>query len=143
MANQWRILRSVILLSPEKVKQLTSTIITLHNFLMPSPESAVPYIPANLVDVDVDVDVEDKATGIVSPGLWRTDASPSSWLPYKPGCSNNYSADAKAIREEYYNTLITKVLCIGNVFNVPLIKLYCTYSMFSVMLQKVRLPQHI
>jgi hypothetical protein len=47
------------------VKQLTSTIITLHNFLMPSPESAVPYIPANLVDVDVDVDVEDKATGIV------------------------------------------------------------------------------
>jgi hypothetical protein len=141
MANQWRILRSAILLSPEKVKQLTSTIITLHNFLMPSPESAVPYIPANLVDVDVDV--EDKATGIVSPGLWHTDASPSSWLPYKPGCSNNYSADAKAIREEYYNTLITKVLCIGNGFNVPLIKLYCTYSMFSVMLQKVRLPQHI
>lgn len=65
MANRWRILRLAFLLSPEKVTQLTLAIITLYNFLIHSPESAVPYIPAT----------EDKATGIVSPGLWRTEAS--------------------------------------------------------------------
>ena len=95
MANRWRILRSAIPLSPDKVTQLTLGIITLHNFLIHSPDSVATYIPSNLVDV------EDKATGVMSPGLWRNDPSPSSWITYKPTRSNNYSGDAKAIREEY------------------------------------------
>ena len=39
MANRWRILRSAIPLSPDKVTQLTLGIITLHNFLIHSPDS--------------------------------------------------------------------------------------------------------
>ena len=91
LANRWRILRSAIPLCPEKVTCLTLAVITLHNFLLQSPT----YIPPNLVDVEV------SATGHVIPGTWRNEALPSSWLNYKPNCSNNYSGDAKAIREEY------------------------------------------
>jgi hypothetical protein len=91
LANRWRILRSAIPLCPAKVTCLTLAVITLHNFLLQSPT----YIPPNLVDVEV------SATGHVIPGTWRNEALPSSWLNYKPNCSNNYSGDAKAIREEY------------------------------------------
>ena len=53
------------------------------------------YIPPSLVDV------EDNATGHVIPGTWRNEALPSSWPNYQANCSNNYSGDAKTIREEY------------------------------------------
>ncbi len=91
LANRWCILRSAIPLCPEKVTCLTLAVITLHNFLLQSPT----YIPPNLVDVEV------SATGHVIPGTWHNEALPSSWLNYKPNCSNNYSGDAKAMREEY------------------------------------------
>lgn len=95
LANRWRILRSVIPLCPQKVTQLTLAIITLHNFLLQNPESSKNYVPAQLTDV------EDQNTGDVTPGLWHNDPCSSSWLSYDPNCSNNYSADAKSIREEY------------------------------------------
>ncbi len=66
--------RSAIPLCPEKVTCLTLAVITLHNFLLQSPN----YIPPNLVDVEV------SATGHVIPGTWRNEALPSSWLNYKP-----------------------------------------------------------
>lgn len=95
MANRWRILRSPIPLCPEKVSQIILALITLHNFLLKHPESSNNYVPPHLVDV------EDEVTGCITPGMWRNDPSSSSWLTYNPNCSNNYSADAKAIREEF------------------------------------------
>ena len=40
--------------------------------------------------------------GDVIPGPWRcNDNELSSWFDYRPQCSNHYSTEAKAIREEY------------------------------------------
>lgn len=46
-------------------------------------------------------DYEDIETGIITPGMWRNDVPTSSWLNFFPSCSNNFSNEARAIREEY------------------------------------------
>lgn len=63
------------------------------------------YIPSNRVDV------EDNDTGIVSSGIWR---HVPSWIIYEPSCCSNYSAEARAVREEYLQYLTKKVLCSSN-----------------------------
>ena len=95
MPNRWAIFRSPIPLCPEKVIPITLAVITLHNFLILSPESSKDYAPAQLIDI------EDEVTGDISPGSWRNEQSSFSWLSFDPVCSNNYSGDAKSIREEY------------------------------------------
>lgn len=39
--------------------------------------------------------------GNVNPAPWRNDTELSSWLDFHPVCSNNYSNEARVIREEY------------------------------------------
>ena len=46
-------------------------------------------------------DQEDEDGNLI-PGPWRgSDNELSSWFNYHPQCSNNYSTEARAIREEY------------------------------------------
>ena len=46
-------------------------------------------------------DQEDEDGNLI-PGPWRgSDNELSSWFNYRPQCSNNYSTEARAIREEY------------------------------------------
>ena len=35
------------------------------------------------------------------PGDWRDDPSSSMWVDFSPTCSNNFSNEAKAIREKF------------------------------------------
>ena len=46
---------------------------------------------------------EEDSNGNLIPAPWRSDISddPSSWLDYNPSCSNNYSQEARLIREEF------------------------------------------
>ena len=47
-------------------------------------------------------DLEDPYTGNIIPGNWRSDlAGSESWIDFSPCCSNNFSNEAKSIREEY------------------------------------------
>ena len=46
-------------------------------------------------------DIEDHETGTVIPGSWRADTPNSSWLDFFPSCSNNFSNEARVIRDEY------------------------------------------
>ena len=51
-----------------------------------------------------ETDHED-TQGNVIPGTWRNgsdnSAVPTTWLDYRPVCSNNYSNEARLIREEF------------------------------------------
>ena len=46
-------------------------------------------------------DSEDHQTGEIIPGCWRSDPPSTSWCDFSPTCSNNFSNEAKGIREEY------------------------------------------
>ena len=47
--------------------------------------------------------------GNVIPGPWRCNESVlSSWFDYHPHCSNNYSTEAKVIREEYMDYFVNE-----------------------------------
>jgi len=57
--------------------------------------SNVPFRANGLTD-------QEDEEGNVIPGPWRCNSSElSSWFDYHPQCSNNYSTEARAIREEY------------------------------------------
>lgn len=85
IANRWRVFRAPILLPLDTVVDLILVALVLHNFLR----------------VNGMTDQEDEE-GNVIPGPWRCNSSePSSWFDYHPQCSNNYSTEAWAIREEY------------------------------------------
>lgn len=50
--------------------------------------------------VDGLTDVED-GQGNIIPAPWRLSDQQTSWLDYHPHCSNNFSNEARAMREEY------------------------------------------
>ena len=85
MAQKFRVLRNVMLVGPEKATTIVMAIMVLHNFL----RSDKCYInPAN-IDEDVCTD---------------TAQSTSSWLDLPPLIhGQNYSKDAKEIRNEFCN----------------------------------------
>ena len=47
------------------------------------------------------IDTEDPVNGNVTPGEWRNEHPGESWIDFSPSCSNNFSNEAKSIREEY------------------------------------------
>lgn len=98
LANRFRIFLSPMLLSPENVEKITLASCALHNFL----RSKVPseYSPPGTFDVE---NLED---GCVQEGEWRADVGEGMPSINFVG-SNNYSKDAKLIRDEfrtYFNT---------------------------------------
>ena len=53
-------------------------------------------------------DLEDD-DGNVIPGPWRSSENEqTSWFDYRPQCSNNYSTEARVIREEYMEYFVTE-----------------------------------
>lgn len=46
-------------------------------------------------------DIEDLQSGRNNCRSWQTDVPNSSWLDFFPSCSNNFSNEARVIREEY------------------------------------------
>lgn len=100
LANRWRVFRSPIQLSPEKVTKITLASVTLHNFLLHNPESRRVYAPGNIVDV------EDPESGEITPGMWRNDNASLSWIDFTPGCSNKLKRNLSGKNSKH--TLIMK-----------------------------------
>lgn len=99
--SRFRIFRRPIIAKVETVASITKAVVVLHNFLMSlkSTKDKCSYCPSNYVD-------QDGPTGI-SAGLWRREASELGGLqPINNMGSNNYSLDARHVRDaykEYFN----------------------------------------
>ena len=50
--------------------------------------------------MDDAIDKED-AEGNIIPAPWRNDSDLASWHEFHPSCSNNYSTEARLIKQEY------------------------------------------
>ncbi|XP_065665346.1 uncharacterized protein LOC136086784 [Hydra vulgaris] len=98
--SRFRIFRRPIIANLEKVILITQAIVALHNFLM-KKRSANNYLycPTNYTDID--------SPAGFRPGDWRQDNSCSAALQPLSSGSNNYSKDAKQVRDdfkEYFNS---------------------------------------
>lgn len=91
MAQKWRVLRNVMLVGPEKATTIVLAIMTLHNYLCSDQHCMQPGA------------VDDERGG--TEGTWRKEArSTVSWLDL-PSLTHgqNYSTNAKAVREEFFS----------------------------------------
>lgn len=95
MANRMRVFRAPIPLKPEKVVHLVLASTALHNYLRRQKTGRALYTPPDYTDR------EDLGTGEVLPGQWRSDPAPSSMVQLRSSGSNNYTANAKLVRDEY------------------------------------------
>lgn len=101
MSSVFRVLRKPILLTPNHADEIVLACCCLHNFLLSTKSTSV-YAP------DGAFDREHQATGELIPGNWRQENTPShTLLPMTHQGSNNYSADAKEIREEYRDFFVS------------------------------------
>lgn len=102
-ASRFRILRKPILLQPENVKKIVLAICALHNFLMKQKDSSKRYAPPGVFDE------EHGETHSVVNGSWREeDGMPTeNLLPLKKGAHQNYSIEAKSVREELKEYFLT------------------------------------
>lgn len=108
IANRFRILRKPIALEPRKVKEIVLAICALHNFLITNKESMNRYAPVGTFDR------EDENTHAVINGTWRQeDGMPiENLLPLQRGVNQNYSTEARVVREElkeYFTTPIGEI----------------------------------
>lgn len=94
MSAVFRVLRKVMLLSPEKATTVVLTCVYLHNFLRESRHSRNLYTPPGTFDDDKD--------GTVMPGSWRkvTDMTSQSFVPMTK-VGRKTSANCEAIRNEF------------------------------------------
>lgn len=96
MASRFRIFRRPIVARTEVVIAVTKASTVLHNYLMHGKEfeSQYQYCPPEMVDVET-------MRG-ERPGSWRNMEQSGGLLPL-PGNfgSNNYSTDAKVVRENF------------------------------------------
>ena len=94
IANRWRVVRSIIILPPEKVEAITLATITLHNYLRQSSSRHV-YMPSNLSDTDY-------THKDIIAGLWRRNPPSESLLPLQiQATGHNACTNAKDIRETF------------------------------------------
>ena len=101
ISNRWRVLRALILLPPESVKNVVMTILVLHNYLHQS-SSHVTYCPPGLTDVE-------DSTGF-TPGYWHEDEE-TSQIFFNLGplqFSGNTQANAKEVRNIFADYLVNK-----------------------------------
>lgn len=92
LASVFRVLRSPMLLQPEKAATICMTCTLLHNFLRRSVTSRKRYTPIGTFDSEME--------GELVPGNWRQDTTPTSLMslqniPRKP------SQEAKEIQREF------------------------------------------
>ena len=96
MSSIFRVLRKPILLSPIRVDSIILAICCLHNYLLSR------NISANVYATEGTFDRENHETGEIIPGTWRRNGiSTDKFTPLAQQGSNNYSNDAKQIRDEF------------------------------------------
>jgi len=95
MSSVFRVLRKPILLAPERVDSIVLAACCLHNYLLSRKSSAMIYAPEGTFDR------ENPDTGEVIPGSWRHEDKHENMLPLAQQGSNNYSNNAREIREEF------------------------------------------
>ena len=81
IANRWRVFRAPINLDQDKVSMITLAAFTLHNFLLTEPNS----------EYNTTSNMEKQGKEV----------SEGSWFDFSPRGSNNYSNEAKVIRDEF------------------------------------------
>ncbi|CAH2003310.1 unnamed protein product [Acanthoscelides obtectus] len=95
MSAVFRVLRKVILVSPEKATLVVLACVYLHNFLRKSKHSRNTYTPSGTFD--------DEKEGKIIPGQWRQGSenkNAESFLPI-PKIGRKSSANCEAIRNEF------------------------------------------
>lgn len=101
MSAVFRVLRKIMLLSPEKATTVILTCVYLHNFLRRSRNSQNLYTPPGTFDADKD--------GNVAPGSWRqiTDANAQSFVPMTK-VGKKSAASCEVIRNEFAEYFINE-----------------------------------
>ncbi|XP_065068543.1 putative nuclease HARBI1 [Rhopilema esculentum] len=101
LAARWRILRRSIRASVSTVENITKACVCLQNYLMQTDNAF--YAPKGFVDA------EDNSGNLI-PGTWRSlvEKDQSALKPVKRAGSNNYTINAKLIRETFKNYFISE-----------------------------------
>lgn len=101
LASRFRIFRRPINCHVGRVVQITKAAVALHNFLIGnrSPGEVHSYCPPNLID-------HESPTGF-RPGEWRQE-SREGMVPIGRTSSNNYSNDAKIVRDDFRKYFISQ-----------------------------------
>ena len=100
-ASRFRIFRRQIIAKFDTVTQITKAVVALHNFLMAQRSQDDPYNYCLLNYVDQEI------AGKLNAGQWRKEADNGGMLSIGRSGSNNYSGNAKEIRErfkDYFNS---------------------------------------
>lgn len=92
LSQVFRILRSDMLLDPEKATLIVLVCVVLHNYLRRNFHARNAYCPAGTFDE------EDSATGLIRLGAWRNGIEPLVGLQNTP---RNPSQEAKNNRKEF------------------------------------------
>lgn len=107
MSSVFRVLRKPLLITPERVESVVLAVCSLHNFLLSEKQSANNYAPEGTFDQ------ENGETGEIIHGRWRNEnLTIDNLLPLTQQGSNNYSNNAREIREEYKEYFVS---CQGEV----------------------------
>ncbi|CAB4029987.1 Hypothetical predicted protein, partial [Paramuricea clavata] len=96
LGNRWRVFRSRIALSPEKVSILVLGAITLHNYLRSNSTAGKIYMPEDLFDHE-----DPAVTGKFIQGNWHSDEECIYWQDLPPCTAHNSTFQAKEIRKEF------------------------------------------
>ena len=93
--SRFRIFRRPIIAKVGKAVLITKAVVALHNFLMSKhSQNNFNYCPPNYTDTDGPCGFR--------PGEWRKETPASSALEAIPQmCSNNYSREAKEVRDNF------------------------------------------
>jgi hypothetical protein len=97
MSAVFRVLRKPLLL-PERVDHIVMAICCLRNYIMSNKSTKHP---------EKIFDRENTQTGITEPGNWRGEGMPDNMLPLGNAGCNNYSNEAKRIRDEFKEFFVT------------------------------------
>ena len=100
LASRFRIFRRPINCHVQTVVQITKAAVALHNFLIctRSPGEIHSYCPSNLID-------QESSSGLI-PGEWRQEVT-EGMLPLRRTSSNNYSNDARIVRNDFKNYFLS------------------------------------
>ena len=91
LSNRWRVFRSPIELSPDKVEDIVLATLILHNYLRKISSSI--YCPIGLADIET-------GDGSFSPGTWRINEY--TIKPFEiPKTGHNPSVTAKEVRQSF------------------------------------------
>lgn len=97
LSAKFRIFKSPIELSPEKVSIVTMSCILLHNYLKKSNTSTRIYCPPGTIDV------YDRNGNMIHRGSWRSEITSTNAIQNLPQIARRSAANARQVREEFKN----------------------------------------